>query len=65
MRRLAGPDLRELIPVSALAGGATLVGCDLVVRVLAPHVHTEIPVGAITALIGGPVFLVLLQRRGG
>jgi iron complex transport system permease protein len=65
MRRLGGPDLRRLLPASALAGGATLVACDLVVRVLASHVHTEIPVGAITALIGGPVFLVLLQRRGG
>jgi iron complex transport system permease protein len=64
MRRLGGPDLRMLLPASALAGGATLVACDLVVRVLAPHIHTEIPVGAITALLGGPVFLVLLQRRG-
>jgi iron complex transport system permease protein len=63
LRRLVGPDLRALLPASALAGGATLVACDLLVRVLAPHVHTEMPVGAVTALVGGPVFLVLLRRR--
>jgi iron complex transport system permease protein len=63
LRRLIGPDLRALLPASALAGGAILVACDLLVRVLAPHVHTEMPVGAVTALVGGPVFLALLRRR--
>ena len=63
VRRVTGPDLRVVLPASALAGGATLVACDLLVRVLAPHLHTEVPVGAVTALAGGPVFLVLLRRR--
>ncbi|MGH7271486.1 MAG: FecCD family ABC transporter permease, partial [Polyangiaceae bacterium] len=63
MRRVVGPDLRVLLPVSILAGGATLVTCDLVVRVLAPALHTEVPVGAVTALIGGPLYLVLLVAR--
>jgi iron complex transport system permease protein len=63
-RRLVGPDLRALLPTSALGGGATLVTCDLFVRVLAHHIHTEVPVGAVTSLVGGPVFLVLLRRRG-
>ncbi|MDP9000934.1 MAG: iron ABC transporter permease, partial [Myxococcota bacterium] len=62
-RRVLGPDLRLLLPVSALVGGAMLVACDLLVRVMAPRVHTEVPVGAVTALIGGPVFLLLLGRR--
>ncbi len=62
VRRLIGPDLRTLIPSSALAGGAMLVACDLLVRVLAPHVHSGIPVGAVTSLVGGPVFLLLLRR---
>ena len=62
MRRLVGPDLRALLPLSLLAGGATLVACDTLVRVLAPAVHTELPVGAVTALVGGPVFLALLRR---
>jgi iron complex transport system permease protein len=62
MRRLLGPDLRALLPASILAGGATLVACDLAVRVLAPALHTEVPVGAVTALLGGPLFLALLIR---
>jgi iron complex transport system permease protein len=65
MRRVLGPDLRVVLPASALAGGATLVACDLLVRMLAQRVHTELPVGAVTALVGGPVFLILLGRRRG
>jgi len=61
VRRLAGPDHRALAPLSALAGAAFLVVADLVGRVaLAPR---ELPVGAITALVGGPFFLVVLRRR--
>jgi iron complex transport system permease protein len=63
MRRVLGPDLRLVLPASALVGGATLVACDLLVRVMARRVHTELPVGAITSLVGGPVFLILLARR--
>jgi len=65
MRRVLGPDLRVVLPASAMVGGATLVGCDLLVRVLAQRLHTELPVGAVTSLLGGPVFLVLLTRRRG
>ncbi len=63
VRRWIGPDLRVLLPASALAGGATLVSCDLLVRLLAAHLHTEVPVGAVTAIVGGPVFLALLRKR--
>ncbi len=63
MRRLLGPDLRVLLPASILAGAATLVACDLAVRMLAPVVHTEVPVGAVTALLGGPMFLALLSKE--
>lgn len=62
MRRVLGPDLRGLLPASILAGAATLVTCDLAVRLVAPIVHTEVPVGAVTALLGGPMFLVLLVQ---
>ncbi|HXN30413.1 MAG TPA: iron ABC transporter permease [Polyangiaceae bacterium] len=62
-RRVLGPDLRLVLPASALTGGATLVVCDLLVRVIAKRVHTELPVGAVTSLLGGPVFLILLGRR--
>ncbi|MDH5580090.1 MAG: iron ABC transporter permease, partial [Betaproteobacteria bacterium] len=60
VRRLAGPDHRLLGPLSALAGAAFLVAADLVARAaLAPR---ELPVGAVTALIGGPFFLLVLRR---
>jgi iron complex transport system permease protein len=62
VRRVLGPDLRVVLPVSALGGGAMLVLCDLLVRVAARRLHTELPVGAMTALVGGPTFLVLLGR---
>lgn len=63
VRRCVGPDLRFVLPGSALAGGATLVGCDLLVRLLSRHVlHEEVPVGAVTAIVGGPVFLLLMRR---
>jgi len=40
-----------------------LILCDLVSRTLFRFLHTEPPVGAVTALVGGPLFLVLLGRR--
>ena len=52
---------RVLIPMSALTGGVLLVICDCIGRVLIePY---EIPAGVITAIVGAPVFLVLLMTR--
>jgi len=63
LRLLVGPDHRLLIPGSFFLGGAFLVICDTFARtVLAP---TEIPVGVVTALLGGPFFIFLLKRRPG
>jgi iron complex transport system permease protein len=60
VRLLLGPTHRTLLPAAALAGASFLVLADLLARiVLAP---TELPVGAITALVGGPTFLWLLHR---
>ncbi len=63
LRRLLGPDTRVLMPASVFLGGAALVVCDLVSRASFRFLHTEPPVGAVTALVGGPLFLVLLRRR--
>lgn len=63
LRRLLGPDHRTLLPLSLVGGAAVLVGCDLGARVAFRWLGTEPPVGAITALVGGPLFLVLLRRR--
>ena len=61
LRLWIGSDHRTLVPASALGGAAFLVVADTLARiVLAP---TELPVGALTALVGGPVFLVLLRRE--
>jgi iron complex transport system permease protein len=61
VRLIVGADHRLVLPASGLFGAAFLVGCDLVARTaFAP---AELPVGIVTALIGGPFFLWLLFRR--
>ena len=62
VRLLVGSDHRLVLPASALLGGAFLIGSDLVARTLFRPV--ELPVGIVTALIGGPFFLWLLVRSG-
>jgi len=61
MRALFGPDHRWLVPVSAVGGGTFLVLCDAIARSLMPPI--EIPVGVVTALCGGPFFLIILRRK--
>jgi iron complex transport system permease protein len=61
VRLLVGPSNRALIPASAVTGAAFLILCDLVARTI--HPPTEIRLGVITALIGGPLFIALLMRR--
>ncbi len=59
-RMLFGPDHRLLVPASMLLGAAFMVIADLIARtLLAP---TEIPVGAVTAAIGAPLFVYLLKK---
>jgi iron complex transport system permease protein len=63
LRILLGPDHRLLLPAAFFGGAAFLVLADLVARVaVAPG---ELPVGVVTALIGGPFFLYLLRRSRG
>jgi iron complex transport system permease protein len=60
IRLVVGPDHRVLLPASALAGASLLLFADLAARtVVAP---AELPIGVITALVGGPFFLLLLHR---
>jgi iron complex transport system permease protein len=61
LRLLVGADHRLLLPLSLFVGAAFLIACDTVARtVLAP---TELPVGVVTAMLGGPFFLWLLLSR--
>jgi iron complex transport system permease protein len=55
-----GPDHRVLIPSATLLGGSMLVLCDTVARTIVAPI--QLPVGAITALIGAPIFLYQLHR---
>jgi iron complex transport system permease protein len=61
VRLLVGPDHRRLVPAAALAGAAFLVLADCLARTLLPQ--GEIPIGVVTALCGGPLFLILLRRH--
>jgi iron complex transport system permease protein len=61
VRLLVGSDHRIVLPASALFGAAFLIACDVVARTAMSPL--ELPVGVITALIGGPFFLWLLVRK--
>jgi iron complex transport system permease protein len=63
LRLLIGPDNRYLLPASALLGAAALLAADAVSRtVVSP---AELPIGIVTAAVGGPFFLwILLRKRG-
>lgn len=60
VRSLAGPDNRRLLPFSFLAGALLLLAADTLTRAVLPR---EVPVGVLTALIGGPFFCYLFRRR--
>lgn len=61
VRLLVGADHRRVLPVAALAGAVFMVWVDVAARaVVAPQ---ELPVGIITALVGGPAFVWLMRRR--
>lgn len=63
VRLLIGPGHRLLLPASALLGALLLLLADTLARTVAAPI--ELPVGALTALLGGPFFLWLLARLGG
>ena len=62
VRLAAGPDHRGLLPLSALGGALLLLAADTAVRVVIPS-PGEIPVGVLTALLAGPVFLIIFRRH--
>lgn len=61
MKRIVGDDYRFLLPSSFLAGALLLLISDILGRL--PIFGTSVPVGVVTSLIGGPVFLAILLRR--
>jgi len=60
MRFMTGPDHRLLLPASVLAGALLLLAADTITRALLPQ---EVPIGVLTALLGGPFFFVIFRSR--
>jgi iron complex transport system permease protein len=63
VRAVTGPDHRVVLPASALGGAAFLVLADAAARLLFRGLGAEPPVGAVTALVGAPLFVMLLRSR--
>ncbi len=61
VRLVVGPDNKVLVPLSALAGATFLVLADIIARTILPS--GELPIGVITAFLGGPFFIYLLRRH--
>jgi len=62
-RLLVGGDHKKVLPISALLGGILVVWVDVAARLLiAPE---ELPVGILTAVIGGPIFIIMLKKNTG
>jgi iron complex transport system permease protein len=61
IRQIQGSDYRRLIPSSALLGASLLLAADLLARTMVSP--AEMPIGIITAVLGGPFFIFLLIRR--
>ena len=61
-RMLLGGDHRLVLPASIMMGGALMLFADLLAKMLL--VPTELPIGAITTIIGVPVFAYLLVKKG-
>lgn len=62
LRHLVGPDNRQLVPLSFLGGGLLLLAADTLSRAVLP---AEVPIGVLTALLGGPFFCILFIRGQG
>lgn len=61
VRLVVGPDMRRVLPLSALAGAVFLIWADVVARTAAAP--REIPIGVVTALVGAPAFAIILRSR--
>ena len=62
LRLVIGPDHRVLVPACFLGGSAYVVLCDILARTLPEQ--GEMPAGVITAMIGAPLFIILLKKSG-
>ncbi len=61
VRLVTGPDHRILIPGACLAAATFMLVCDVISRAMFPPL--EIPIGVITAIVGAPIFIILLKTK--
>ena len=61
LKRVVGADTRFLLPASGLGGTVLLLLSDTIARVVVPGMN--LPVGAVTAILGAPIFIYILLRR--
>jgi iron complex transport system permease protein len=61
VRSFTGPDLRWILPYAAVLSPVLLLGADVLGRLVARP--SELQVGIVTAILGGPVFIFLVRRR--
>ena len=61
VRLVFGPDHRQLLPLSGIVGAIFLVAADTLARIIVAP--AQLPVGVVTAIVGGPFFLVLLVKH--
>ncbi len=64
VRLVAGTDNRLVLPLSGVFGASLLLICDILTRILRGPLGTELPVGAVMAVVGAPVLVILLIRLG-
>lgn len=62
VRLIFGADHRLLLPLSAILGAIFLIFSDSLVRLLFPLFYTETPVGVLTAILGSPIFVIILKK---
>jgi len=60
-RRIVGPGHRNLIVAAAVIGGLFVLWADILIRGLVGQV--EVPLGVVTAAVGGPILIIMLLRR--
>ena len=60
LRHLVGPDNRRMVPLSFFTGGFLLLFADTLTRAVLP---VEVPIGVLTALLGGPFFCIIFKKR--
>jgi len=64
VKKIFYKDMRLVIPISAILGSISMVLLDLLSKILFPIIHTQLPIGTLSALIGAPIFIIILFNKG-